>query len=155
MSAKVPFAGCGDAYGVMRDAWANYRDESFILQFLSPAVIRKQKLFRLVDDSEDDEIVVASIHDERGYKAVRQSLSRQFDVGRQDPDIQVADVDLAGDRKLILHHNVVDGVTLEAKDTAKVLHHLANLWGYDVKLLEIEDGDTVAAHDGSPSKAFR
>ncbi|MCQ0987750.1 SpoVR family protein [Jiella marina] len=149
------FAGCGDAYGVLKDAWANYRDESFILQFLSPNIIRKHKLFRLIDDSEEDEILVASIHDERGYRDVRKSLSRQFDVGRQDPDIQVADVDLAGDRKLILHHNIVDGITLDSADAAKVLHHLANLWGYDVKLLEIENGETIAAHDGSPSRAFR
>ena len=29
-------AGNGDAMGVLRDVWANYRDESFISQFLSP-----------------------------------------------------------------------------------------------------------------------
>ena len=30
-------AGKGDTMGVLRDVWANYRDESFISQFLSPA----------------------------------------------------------------------------------------------------------------------
>ena len=40
-------AGCGDAYGVLRHAWANYRDESFILQYLSPAMIRQFRLFHV------------------------------------------------------------------------------------------------------------
>src|SRR6201993_4864036 len=31
-------AGSGDPYGVLRHAWANYRDESFVLQHLSPAI---------------------------------------------------------------------------------------------------------------------
>ncbi len=30
-------AGTGDAMAVLRDCWANYRDESFIQQFLSPS----------------------------------------------------------------------------------------------------------------------
>jgi spore cortex formation protein SpoVR/YcgB (stage V sporulation) len=38
-------AGCGDWRGTLKDAWANYRDESFIKQFLSPRLIRKFKLF--------------------------------------------------------------------------------------------------------------
>ncbi len=34
-------AGNGDAMGVLRDVWANYRDESFISQFLSPRLMRQ------------------------------------------------------------------------------------------------------------------
>jgi stage V sporulation protein R len=33
-------AGSGDWRGVLKEAWANYRDESFIQQFLSPRVMR-------------------------------------------------------------------------------------------------------------------
>ena len=40
-------AGKGDAMGVLRDIWANYRDESFISQFLSPRLIRRLRLFHL------------------------------------------------------------------------------------------------------------
>ncbi|MEF2070661.1 SpoVR family protein [Consotaella aegiceratis] len=149
------FAGCGDAYGVLRDAWANYRDESFILQYLSPEVIRKLRLFRLVDDHADDDLLVAAIHDERGYKEVRRSLARQFDVSRQDPDIQVVDVDLAGDRRLILRHNVVDGVALDPGDAGRVLQHLADLWGYGVRLSEADDHRTYATHEAEPSHPFQ
>ena len=148
-------AGNGDAYGTLRDIWANYRDESFVSQYLSPACIRDFGLFRVVDDEDDDEMEVAAIHDERGYRKVRRALSRHYDIAYRDPDIQIVDVDLAGDRKLILQHRVLDGVLLEEDDTTKVLQHVADLWGYDVKLVETDDsGDELAEHTASPRRMF-
>ena len=35
---------------VLRDVWANYRDESFISQFLSPRLMRRMRMFHLHDD---------------------------------------------------------------------------------------------------------
>ncbi|MBI1339722.1 SpoVR family protein [bacterium] len=147
-------AGQGDAYGALRDIWANYRDESFVSQFLSPAVIRKMGLFQLVDDDIEDEMEVAAIHDERGYREVRRALARQYDVVRRDPDIQIVDVDLAGDRRLELRHFVADGVTLEERDAERVLQHLADLWGYQVRLIEADDDDIYAEHKADPMRAF-
>ena len=46
-------AGNGDPLGTLRYGWANFRDESFVLQFLSPAVMRQFKMFRLMDDTAD------------------------------------------------------------------------------------------------------
>ena len=48
------------------------------------------------------------------------------------------DVDLTGDRCLILAHYVHDGVLLEEKTCRAVLRYAASLWGYGVKVLEIE-----------------
>ena len=60
------------------------------------------------------------------------------------PDIQVVDVNLAGDRRLILHHRALNRVLLEERDARFVLQHLADLWGYDVLLKEIDpDSDSV------------
>lgn len=148
------WAGNGDAYATLRDVWANYRDESFISQFLSPNIIRKMGLFHLVDDHDDDEMEVAAIHDERGYRDVRRALARQYDVARRDADIQIVDVDLAGDRRLELRHSVVDGVTLEEKDADRVLQHLADLWGYQVRLVEADDEKPYAEHKSEPMKPF-
>ncbi len=132
------FAGNGDPWGTLRDAWANYRDESFIMQFLSPRVMRDMKLFSLHDDHEEPHLLVTQIHNEQGYSEVRKGLARQHDLAHFEPDIQIVDVDLAGDRKLILHHRVTNGVLLEEKEARAVLRHLANLWGYDVKLFEVD-----------------
>jgi spore cortex formation protein SpoVR/YcgB (stage V sporulation) len=131
-------AGCGDPFGVLRDAWANYRDESFVLQYLSPAVIRHFRLFQIADDSSKPSLRIEAIHDELGYRRVRSALSRQYDLSRREPDIQVADVDLTGDRCLVLAHYVHDGVLLDEKTCRAVLRYTAYLWGYNVKLLEIE-----------------
>jgi stage V sporulation protein R len=131
-------AGCGDPFGVLRHAWANYRDESFILQYLSPAVIRQFKIFQISDDSSKPSLRVEAIHDEIGYRRIRSALSKQYDLSRREPDIQVVDVDLTGDRCLTLAHYVHDGVLLEEKTCRSVLRYAAYLWGYAVKLLEIE-----------------
>ncbi len=39
--------------GTLRQAWAEFRDESFVLQFLSPKLIRDFRLFAVSDDSKD------------------------------------------------------------------------------------------------------
>ena len=45
---------------------------------------------------------------------------------------------------------------LEENDTQLVLQHLADLWGYDVRLIEVEDGDDapLAEYNASPRRAF-
>ncbi len=145
------FAGKGNHMQVLKDIWANFRDESFVLQYLSPHLIRKLGLFHIVDDSDEEEIEVAAIHDERGYLKVRRALSRDYDVSRSDPNIQVCDVDLAGDRCLNLTHHVSEGVLLDEDDTWRVLRHLANLWGYPVALKEVDpDGKTIELYQIEP-----
>jgi spore cortex formation protein SpoVR/YcgB (stage V sporulation) len=137
------FAGNGDWRGTLLDAWANHRDESFILQYLSPAMIRKFRLFSLSDVATDNYCEVSSIHNERGYAAVRAALARSYDVGARQPDIQVVDVDLLGDRQLRLKHIVKDGLRLEEATRDATLMHLRHLWGYEVSL-EGVDGATGA-----------
>ena len=65
-------------------------------------------------------------------RRVRRELARQYDVGCIDANIEVVDVDLAGDRRLILHHRVIKGAQLNETDAKRVLQHLADLWTYDV-----------------------
>jgi spore cortex formation protein SpoVR/YcgB (stage V sporulation) len=148
-------AGRGDGWAVLRDAWADFRDESFILQFLSPHLIRRLKLFHIHDDSDEPFFRVDRIHDERGYQAIRRALARQYDLAYQEPDIQIVDVDLVGDRKLILQHRVTGGQMLEPNDARAVLRHIATLWGYEVLLLEVSGlSDAVLReHTASPPTA--
>jgi len=137
-------AGTGDVMGVLRDVWANYRDESFIGQFLSPRLIRHFRLFHLHDVPEERAgIKVSAIHNERGYRRVRRELARQYDIGFTDANIEVVDVDLAGDRRLMLRHHVVSGQQLNEADAKRVLQHLADLWSYDVALAEVDANDKV------------
>jgi spore cortex formation protein SpoVR/YcgB (stage V sporulation) len=137
-------AGNGDVMGVLRNIWANYRDESFIGQFLSPRLMRQFRMFHLHDDPEERAGVrVDAIHDDRGFRRVRRELAKQYDVGFIDANIEVVDVDLAGDRRLMLRHAVVKGAQLNEADARRVLQHLADLWSYDVSLVEVDAADKV------------
>ncbi|MGH6805326.1 MAG: SpoVR family protein, partial [Ensifer adhaerens] len=131
-------AGNGNSMGTLIDAWENHRDESFILQYLSPAVIRKFRLFRLADRAANKFCEVTSIHDERGYSAVRAALARNYDPVANRPDIQVVDVDLLGDRQLRLKHVIKNGILLEESNRDATLAHISRLWGYEVSLAGID-----------------
>jgi spore cortex formation protein SpoVR/YcgB (stage V sporulation) len=131
-------AGNQDPMETLRECWANFRDESFILQHLSPHMIRKFGLFHVLDDSNEPNLRVEAIHDERGYRKIKRALARQYDVSWTSPDIQVVDVNLAGDRRLILHHRAMNRVLLDERDAKMVLQHLADLWGYDVLMKEVD-----------------
>ncbi len=125
-------AGSRDWRNVLKDAWANYRDESFIQQFLSPEVIRRFRMFSLDDEAAEPFYVVSGIHDERGYRAVREKLARSRDISISDPDIQVVDVDLLRDRVLHLKHFERAGIPLEPAAREATLAHLKSLWGHPV-----------------------
>jgi len=134
-------AGNGDWRATLKDAWANYRDESFIRQFLSPHLMRRLRLFALADDEKADHYTVAAIHDESGYRAVRDKLADSYNIGLIEPDIEVADVDLLGDRRLCLQHTMRDGIPLDERNRDAVLVHVKRLWGYEVSLKGV-DGAT-------------
>ena len=134
-------AGNQNPYGMLREGWANYRDESFILQFLSPHLIRKLRLFSVLDDAREPSMRVDAIHNENGYRQIRTALARHYDLSRREPDIQVVDVDMAGDRTLVLKHSVHNGIVLDDKTAQSVLRHVAELWSYNVRLLEVDAVD--------------
>ncbi|ANN62036.1 SpoVR family protein (plasmid) [Mesorhizobium loti NZP2037] len=136
-------AGRGDWRDTLLDAWANHRDESFVRQYLSPALIRKWRLFMLADNADEPHYEVASIHNERGYAKIRSALAQSYDVGASRPDIQVIDVDLLGDRRLRLQHTVKNGLMLEGGSRDSTLRHIRNLWGYDVSMVAV-DAETGA-----------
>ena len=124
-------------------AMQNFKDESFILQFLSPEVIRNLKLFNITDDDKDDAIQVTAIHDDAGYRQVRESLAEQYNLSGQEADIQVWEVDLRGDRALTLRHTQHDRIPLHEDDAIEVMKHVHRLWQFDVILESVQD-DSVS-----------
>jgi Uncharacterized conserved protein len=65
-------------------------------------------------------------------------LSEQYDVAARDPDIQVVNADLSGGRRLTLQHRVRRGVLLDKDQCDRTLQHVAHLWGYRVKMIEVD-----------------
>lgn len=127
-------------------AMRNFKDESFIAQYLSPKLIRDFKLFSLLDDEHDKELVITAIHNDAGYQSIRQALSAQYNISNLEPNIQVYNVDMRGDRSLTLRHYQHDGRPL-GDATEEVLKHLHVLWGFQVKLETVdEDGEVKSSY---------
>ncbi|MEQ9451340.1 MAG: SpoVR family protein [Pseudomonadales bacterium] len=147
-----PHIAGGNWLEVLHAAMRDYKDESFIQQYLSPKVMRDLKLFGVVDDDEQDHILVEAIHNRTGYRELRQLLASQYNVGDKEPNIQVVDVNLRGDRSLTLKHTQFERRPM-GQDTEDVLRHVYRLWKFPVKLDSVWANETVASfkvpRDGS------
>ena len=114
-------------------AMRNFKDESFIGQYLSPKLIRDFHLFAIADHRANEYLEVDSIHNEQGYRRVRQLLAQQYNRDSQLPDIQVVGFDKDGDRSLALAHKVHRERNL-TEDAERVLKNIQRLWGFKVTL---------------------
>ncbi|WP_404299851.1 SpoVR family protein [Alicycliphilus denitrificans] len=138
---------------VLHHAMQNFKDESFVGQFLSPKLMRDMRLFAIHDDASERELLVSAIHDEDGYRILRQTLSQQYDLGVREPNIQVWNVNLRGDRCLTLRHTQYQGRPL-AGDALEVLKHVARLWGFGVQLESVgSDGELPVLLHSVPAPA--
>lgn len=133
--------------------WAmrNFKDESFISQFLSPRLIREFRLFSILDDDKNKHLEVGAIHNKEGYLKVRENLSAQYNLSNLEPNIQVYKVDTQGDRSLTLRYVPQSRVPL-SDDHDEVLRHLHRLWGFEVKLEHLNEFNVVNKTTSCPAK---
>jgi spore cortex formation protein SpoVR/YcgB (stage V sporulation) len=116
----------------------NFRDESFITQYLSPAMVKKERMFDFTDDEYNANYVISDIQNERGFPGIRSALSDRYKLSKFFPDIQITGANMAGDRTLTLQHNVKDGIELDRKSAQETVNHIEALWGYPVVLHSVE-----------------
>ena len=132
---------------VLDFAMRNFKDESFIAQYLSPKVIRDLKLFSILDDEKKSNLNVSAIHDEKGYRHIRQALADQYNLGSREPNLQIYKVDRRGDRSLTLRYEPYNNRPLN-EETDEVLKHLSRLWGFTVRVETLtEDGGAELTHE--------
>ena len=133
----------GNWLEVLPTAMRNFKDESFVLQFLSPKVMRDLKLFAVIDDDRDDAIEVCAIHNTSGYRQVRELLASQYNLGDREPNIQIVNVNRHGDRSLTLRHT--QHRRRPVHDSAQlVLKHVQRLWRFPVYLESTFEDEQVS-----------
>lgn len=125
-------AGTKDWLSIWKDAVENYRDESFISQFLSPKVIRDLKLFNLhTGEYDKDNYLVDQTHREKDYLKIRATLADQYSLEYHRPNIQIArysrmeqsiDLQLVSSSK---HRKIPMEIIKEMR------HHIEMLWTTD------------------------
>jgi stage V sporulation protein R len=128
---QFDFAGCNDEMTILKDAWANYRDESFVRQFLSKQLIREMDLFQLKDTRTDPNYLVTAIHNERGYDAIRETLANQYERHFYVPQIEVAKVD---PQSRMLYLEYTPYLNRSLANAGKMLKHVQALWGHPVSI---------------------
>jgi spore cortex formation protein SpoVR/YcgB (stage V sporulation) len=123
-------------------AMRSFKDESFVAQFLSPKLIRDFRFFSVLDDEREDKLKVSAIHDDPGYRKIRETLSEQYNLGSREPNIQVWNVDLRGDRSITLRHQPYQQRPL-GNSTEEVMKHFARLWGFTVRLESVDEHGSI------------
>ena len=118
----------------------NYRDESFVLQFLSPKVARHFKLFSIHIQQGKDYVKVNATHDDETFLKIRKTLAEQYDLSRSIPHIEVVEVDWNGDRTLFLEHTTKNRQKLNHKEARETMSYIFELWGFpcDIEYLDLD-----------------
>ena len=119
---------------VCLDAVENYRDESFVRQFLSPKLMRDMKLFVLNDDkSDEDYFHITDIHDLTGYRKIRNALAQTYEISDYIPRIEITKADIKYTRRLSLTYYMHKDRALD--DSLDImLDHIKSLWGHPVEI---------------------
>ncbi|PKH06850.1 SpoVR family protein [Moritella sp. Urea-trap-13] len=141
--AWFPDIAGSDWLDTLHFAMQNFKDESFISQYLSPKVMRDMHLFSIEDNDSSKYIEVSAIHNEEGYQQLRDKLSAQYNLSNNEPNIQVFNVDRKGDRSLTLRYVPHQDIPLESKSAQEVMKHLHRLWGFDVKLEQVQANGNI------------
>ena len=132
-------------------AMRDFKDESFISQFMSPKIMRDFRFFTVLDDDRNNYLEISAIHNEEGYREIRSRLSSQYNLSNLEPNIQVWNVDLRGDRSLTLRYIPHNRAPLD-KGRKEVLKHVHRLWGFDVQLEQQNEDGSVELLERCPAR---
>jgi spore cortex formation protein SpoVR/YcgB (stage V sporulation) len=95
-----------------------------------------------LDDDTQSKLEITAIHDEKGYRSVRQSLAEQYNLGNREPNIQIYKANHHGDRSLVLRHTRHNRRPLN-ETTDEVMKHIARLWKFDVYMETMHENNRV------------
>jgi stage V sporulation protein R len=116
-------------------AMSDYRDETFILQFLTPKIARELGLFSLRDHGElHDELEVTETTRDHSFQQLRETLSQQYVREYFVPDLQAVRIDRSNNNRLVIQHNLINDRPLEEDSLELVMKHMSKLWQHDVVL---------------------
>jgi len=139
-------AGSRDPLGAIKEAVANFRDESFLRQYLSPKVMRRFRLFRLHDRADAPAYEVTAIHNERGYADIRESFADDYEWHAHHPMLTAVAVDRTS-RALTVEYRPHRGRGLREPKAA--FQHLCTLWTRPVIVRHAVTGQVLLSGERS------
>jgi stage V sporulation protein R len=125
------------------DIMQNYRDESFLLQFVTPKLVRDLRLMHIQTREGQDHWTVSHTAGQEGFKSIRSQLAAQYRLETWMPEISVVRYGRDSDRKLLLQYQSYQGRSLVEEQTVQTLKQLRTLWGFDVRLEAVDQHGSV------------
>jgi stage V sporulation protein R len=125
------------------DIMQNYRDESFLLQFVTPKLVRDFRLMHIQTQEGQDHWSVSHTAGPEGFKSIRSQLAAQYRLETWMPEISVVRYGRDTDRKLVLQYQSYQGRILVEEQTVQTLKQLRTLWGFDVRLEAVDQHGSV------------
>ena len=108
------------------------------------------KLFNLQDYRANQHLEVTAIHNEQGYREVRERLAAQYNLSNLEPNIQITNVDINGDRSLTLEYVPHNHIPL-SKSVDEMMKHLHRLWGFKVQLMNKDENGELTLLSECPA----
>jgi len=143
----LPEVAGSDWLETFHDIMQNYRDESFLLQFLTPKLVRDFRLMNIQTREGLDHWTVDNTAGPEGFKSIRSQLSASYRLESAMPEISVMRYAHDTDRKLFLQHQSYNGKVLMKGQAEQTLKHLRLLWGFDVALETVDqNGATLGVY---------
>jgi len=139
----LPDVAGKDWLETFHDIMQNYRDESFLLQFLTPKLVREFRMMNIQTDEGLDHWNVNNTASGEGFRAIRSQLAANYRLESMMPEISVVRYGRDTDRKLVLQHQVYNGRTLDESETEQTLKHLRALWGFEVALEAVDQNGSI------------
>jgi stage V sporulation protein R len=139
----LPDVAGKDWLETFHDIMQNYRDESFLLQFLTPKLVRDFRLMNIQTREGLDHWTVDHTAGPEGFQSIRSQLSAAYRLESAMPEISVTRYALDSDRKLFLQHQSYNGKMLMKDQAEQTLKHLRLLWGFDVALETVDQSGAI------------
>jgi stage V sporulation protein R len=139
----LPDIAGSDWLETFHDIMQNYRDESFLLQFLTPKLVRDFRLMNIQTREGLDHWTVDHTAGAEGFKAIRSQLAAQYRLESVMPEISVVRYRRDTDRKLTLQFQSYNGRNLVEEETLQTLKQLRQLWGFDVQLEAVDQNGKI------------
>jgi stage V sporulation protein R len=128
----------------VKSAATEYRDESFISQFLSPNMMRKLRMMSVKVSGANGK--VEDICDERGYSNLRANLSSSYNAVNRVPEIVVKSARMKGDRTLTLEYKPFNNKELYKPYAIKTMGFVKYLWGYNVEIVKRDSSGKTSVY---------
>lgn len=128
-------AGSKDYMAEIKRIVKYYKDESFVLQYLSPKVIRKLGLFTFSNNPDDDYYEITGIQNDEDIYKIRKSLSESYELDNYRPYFEVSQIDRL-DNVIEIRYHIYKDREIDGYDYSILADAIERLTGFECSFVE-------------------